>query len=128
MKPYWENEAFRSAVARDVMCAVREFAIDSSLPAENFQVSTVYWAKDLVCRLTHCVYSAGSGAEVVSFVVPATWWDALKERWFPRWALRRWPVCTRTLSRTVKVEALLPGIPVEIGKHKVVLHVLQEDA
>ena len=23
---------------------------------------------------------------------PATWWDAVKERWYPKWALRRWPV------------------------------------
>ena len=23
---------------------------------------------------------------------PATWWDAFKERWFPQWMLRRWPV------------------------------------
>ncbi len=22
---------------------------------------------------------------------PTTWWDAVKARWFPRWALRRWP-------------------------------------
>lgn len=23
---------------------------------------------------------------------PATWWDAVKERWFPEWAQKRWPV------------------------------------
>lgn len=23
---------------------------------------------------------------------PRTWWDALKDRWFPEWAKRRWPV------------------------------------
>ena len=22
---------------------------------------------------------------------PKTWWDATKVRWFPKWALRRWP-------------------------------------
>ncbi len=22
---------------------------------------------------------------------PATWWDAVKERWYPGWAKRRWP-------------------------------------
>ena len=22
---------------------------------------------------------------------PATWWDAVKARWFPKWALKRWP-------------------------------------
>ena len=23
---------------------------------------------------------------------PSDWWQAFKERWFPQWALRRWPV------------------------------------
>lgn len=23
---------------------------------------------------------------------PSDWWQALKERWFPRWARQRWPV------------------------------------
>jgi len=23
---------------------------------------------------------------------PATWWDAIKDRWFPGWAKHRWPV------------------------------------
>ena len=23
---------------------------------------------------------------------PADWWEAIKDRWFPAWALRRWPV------------------------------------
>jgi hypothetical protein len=23
---------------------------------------------------------------------PADWWEAVKDRWFPRWAKRRWPV------------------------------------
>jgi len=29
---------------------------------------------------------------------PATWWDAFKERWFPAWAKRRWPVRHRKVS------------------------------
>ena len=26
------------------------------------------------------------------FKAPLDWWQAVKERWFPRWALLRWPV------------------------------------
>lgn len=29
--------------------------------------------------------------------VPATWWDAFKERWFPAWLERRFPVQRRTI-------------------------------
>lgn len=28
---------------------------------------------------------------------PATWWDAFKERWFPGWARRKWPVNYRKI-------------------------------
>ena len=31
-----------------------------------------------------------SDQEYVEF--PKTWWDAFKDRWFPRWAKERWPV------------------------------------
>lgn len=39
----------------------------------------------------------------VSVSYPSTWWDAFKERWFPLWAKRRWPVkrTTETLKATL---------------------------
>jgi hypothetical protein len=30
--------------------------------------------------------------------VPADWWQALRERWFPKFWLRRWPVRMKTVS------------------------------
>ena len=53
---------------------------------------------------------------------PATWWDAVKLRWFPQWALNRWPAAMnridglilypkialpRSLPRTMKLEVYL---------------------
>ncbi len=32
---------------------------------------------------------------------PATWWDAVKQRWFPVWAKKRWPVAWTTLKQLV---------------------------
>lgn len=29
---------------------------------------------------------------------PRTWWDAFKERWFPQWAIARWPVEYRRID------------------------------
>jgi hypothetical protein len=40
--------------------------------------------------------------------VPANWWEHLKERWFPQWALKRWPVLTRHYDAGV----ILPRVPV----------------
>ena len=38
------------------------------------------------------VFVLGKEMEPLHYQWPATWWEALKERWFPRWAKERWPV------------------------------------
>lgn len=40
---------------------------------------------------------------------PATWWDAFKDRWFPAWAKRRWPVERTTLKQLVPTLDAPPG-------------------
>lgn len=50
-------------------------------------------------------YVLGMGREVEIVEWPATWWEHFKQRWFPRWALRRWPVrkARREVVRYAKV-------------------------
>src|SRR3990167_6914606 len=43
---------------------------------------------------------------------PSTWWDAVKQRWFPKWALNRWPV----VMNRIDGEILYPMI--EIPKYR----------
>lgn len=40
--------------------------------------------------------------------VPADWWQHFKQRWFPAWALRLWPVQVRRYDAA----AVLPSVPV----------------
>jgi hypothetical protein len=40
---------------------------------------------------------------------PATWWDAFKDRWFPAWAQKRWPVEWVTLQQIVPTLEAPPG-------------------
>ena len=40
--------------------------------------------------------------------VPANWWQHFKQRWFPRWALKRWPV----LMEHYDAQVVLPKVPV----------------
>lgn len=42
--------------------------------------------------------------------VPADWWQAFKERWFPDWALERWPVRNRTIYTVHKKSRVCPHI------------------
>lgn len=30
--------------------------------------------------------------DIIRIEYPATWWDAVKDRWYPAWAKKRWPV------------------------------------
>lgn len=39
--------------------------------------------------------------EVIEFKAPLDWWQAFRERWFPRWWLRRHPVRYRVERREV---------------------------
>ncbi len=50
---------------------------------------------------------------------PATWWDATKERWFPRWALRRWPAAYA--CHTMLATAYWPSITALCAPHRPVL-------
>lgn len=45
---------------------------------------------------------------------PADWWQAVKQRWFPEWALRRWPVVEQVHRISWNVE--YPRIPTEWGR------------
>ena len=54
-------------------------------------ISAHDWMFDGVAiRIIQQVY--GRTLEEVKAEYPADWWQAFKERWFPAWAKKRWPV------------------------------------
>ena len=48
---------------------------------------------------------------------PASWWDHFKYRWFPSWALDRWPVEYEVFNETVHHHHVCPHIQMD-GPHK----------
>lgn len=40
---------------------------------------------------------------------PATWWQHVKQRWAPRWCLKRWPV--RMEHRIMEAQHYYPNLP-----------------
>lgn len=46
---------------------------------------------------------------------PRDWWQAFKARWFPAWALRRWPVEETVV--TFEVRALYPKVALPRQEH-----------
>ena len=49
----------------------------------------------------HSLFAA-ENLEAKTVQYPADWWEALKARWFPAWALRRWPVRLRVETFDMK--------------------------
>lgn len=48
----------------------------------------------------------------------ATWWDAFKCRWFPQWALHRWP----PTFRTFEARAYFQNLPIPPRGDHIVLY------
>ena len=56
----------------------------------RFHAEWNYEIDAMAVRLERTVWSERLGDEEVRW--PATWWDAVKDRWFPAWLKRRFPV------------------------------------
>jgi len=50
---------------------------------------------------------------------PADWWEHFKKRWFPRWAIRKWPV--KMITRRFVAKALYPDYKEVFKDQRVVL-------
>lgn len=73
----------------------------------------------LVLTLTSCVAQNKKEPIDISEQWPCDWWQAFKERWFPRWALRRWPVRYKSVElHTHKYQRCCPHIRIKAqGRH-----------
>ena len=56
--------------------------------------------------------------ETEEMKLPDGWWEAFKERWFPGWALKRWPVKWKRFVVTTRVYHCCPHLDVRAnGPH-----------
>lgn len=51
---------------------------------------------------------------------PRDWWEALKERWFPRWAKKRWPVRVKHYE----INAYYPTLQMPTMKGQVLIPII----
>ena len=56
---------------------------------------------------------------------PCDWWAAFKVRWFPQWALRRWPAEYKKI--VIDVKAIYPEFRPALPKEPLVLCIQRED-
>lgn len=92
------------------------------LVAENMTVS--HWQDEgerLVLQLEAKLAAGPKQTQVMKQLrYPAEWWSALKVRFFPAWALARWPAKWTTVDVVLETLRVCP----HIGSHRGIEHVL----
>lgn len=63
-------------------------------------------ADNILSRVRGYIWAEQLAQHIVEY--PADWWQALKARWFPTWALRRWPV--RKTRHKIDLKAIYPKL------------------
>jgi len=66
-------------------------------------------------RVTGVLYGEEETEHTV--VYPADWWQAVKERWFPVWLLRRYPVVYKRMVMSFRV--LYPDFRPKIDNQRI---------
>ena len=89
------------------------FAVQTRLSAEALDsyvddFYAEYVAHDLEVGVRGCVWGK---EKTKQFEYPTTWLDAFKLRWFPEWALERWPPSITLVSVTAR--AWFPDLRVQ---------------
>jgi len=65
-------------------------ALSNELPEVSKSIEAVEW--HLIDKVVYSFRAAMWGQQKrVEIRHPRDWWQAFKARWFPSWALRRWP-------------------------------------
>ena len=47
--------------------------------------------------------------------VPGDWWEHFKQRWFPAWALKRWPVKVKKIKIASYLRRMCPHVNIPSG-------------
>ena len=66
-----------------------QVAIAPYLSGASVEIRQDAFIDDIVCRVRGYVWSEQLERIVIEY--PADWWQAFKKRWFPSWAIARWP-------------------------------------
>lgn len=82
-----------------VVCEVLRYQVQQLLSKETMLMRNSElkaWidqqARGMILELRTMAVAKHRKEEIDWVKYPSDWWEAFKERWFPKWMLRRWPV------------------------------------
>ena len=75
------------------------------------EVLREWYSENLLLCVRAFILAENVGEKYVSY--PADWLQAFKERWFPKWALAKWPVVYKThkFSFSLTYPGFMPAMP-----------------
>jgi hypothetical protein len=85
---------------------------------DNVEVMLDEIFHDMMLRMR--AYIWGEPPKVWRVKAPADWWQHFKERWFPEWALKRWPMVYRI--DTVKMQVLYDRMKISMPDEHYIIH------
>ena len=112
-----ELEKIKIAIAESVSNELLGVAVECKDIADDF-------IKNRMTLLVHG-YIWGESGKTQTIRYPATWWDAVKERWFPQWLLARYPVTYR--EHEISLKTLYPDFKISMPHETRVLKYMVHD-
>ena len=82
----------RELILEKLDLAVMECVNPQLLEDATIDIVTDCMFDDMLIQLRTFVYAEKLDEVVRDWTAPIDWWQAFKDRWFPEWAKRRWPV------------------------------------
>lgn len=101
-----DSVAIRSVILEQVPLAMCSTLTKFGMATDDIEVQAEWLGESLAVRIKD--YILAQTLEEHKARYPSDWWQAFRERWFPRWALRRWPVRHTTVE--LKAQALYPSL------------------
>jgi hypothetical protein len=93
----------------------------TDIPDIDISTHDTFFCSEIILRVKGFVWGENLQSETIQ--APRDWWEHFKERWFPAWALRRWPV--QYTGKTLTARALYPLL--SFPEERSAIHFLMRD-
>ena len=107
-----------------------KFAIQQRLTGEfmakvDISIYSEFLADEIYLRVKGFVWAEAENVQHQEIKYPCDWWQAFKEKWFPVWILRHYPVTYKKV--VIDVKAIYPEFKQAIDNHTMRLAIRRTD-
>jgi hypothetical protein len=119
------DPAFMNHTSREVLLERRKFDVIELV--DQFAVNALTYTEevchDLFGSMMHRLHASIYGRDMDKVVVewPKDWREHFKQRWFPKWAVKRWPV--KMAQKVIVASEYYPMISAPRERHTVRIYI-----